>query len=71
MDKARAQRWHDTDHGSQRGKPLRNSKFIKVLPDEVPDWVSPCWCCCEICNPGWNPGGRTNPYWSLASLRQA
>lgn len=26
-DQYRAQRWHDTDHGRERGKPLRRSKF--------------------------------------------
>lgn len=28
--------------------------------------VSVCWCCCNICDPDWNPGGRTNPHWSEA-----
>lgn len=63
---ARAQRWHDTDHGRDRGWPLRSNRFRRALPDPAPSYVSACWCCCEVCNPGWNPDGRVNPWWSRA-----
>ncbi len=45
----RAQRWHESDHGTLR---------------------SPCWCCCERCNPDVDPQAaepsRPNPYWEDA-----
>jgi hypothetical protein len=63
-DLYRVQRWHDTDHGRDRGKPLRRSRFISPVLEED-QWVSSCWCCCELCDPDWNPG-RFNPYWSRA-----
>lgn len=64
---AMAQRWHDTDHGSQRGKPLRRSKFIEPVHDSERESLSSCWCCCELCDPDWNPGG-SNPFWVRAQV---
>lgn len=57
---AQAQRWHDTDHGSERGKPLRKTRFIHPReddfdPDEVPAEFQECWLCVV-----------GNPYWSRA-----
>ncbi len=61
-----AQRWHDTDHGAERGAPLRPNKFRIPVPEDEPDWVSSCWCCCEQCDPDWEHP-RPNPYWSRAT----
>ncbi len=67
----RAQRWHDTDHGADRGKPLRANRFRVPGPDAaVESWVSSCWCCCQLCDPDWNPE-RSNPYWSRATAEMA
>lgn len=63
---AMAQRWHDTDHGRERGKPIRQSRFLKPAPDPQPDWVSSCWCCCQICDPDWNTK-RPSPFWTEAT----
>lgn len=60
----KAQRWHDTDHGKDRGKPLRRTKFIEPVDDEgqlieVPEGFRECrWC-----DPaqGWTE--RNNPFW--------
>lgn len=65
VEQGRAQRWHDTDHGAERGKPLRPTRFIVPRPEPEPDWFSACWCCCEVCDPDWNPD-RFNPYWAAA-----
>lgn len=61
---SRAQRWHDTDHGLDRGKPLKTNKFIVALPDVESKWASSCWCCCPECDP--EDSERSNPYWELA-----
>lgn len=61
-----AQRWHDTDHGAERGKPLRKSKFIVPVNEPEPYLVFPFWCCCDVCDPDWNPEGRWNPFWYRA-----
>ncbi len=57
-----AQRWHETDHGSDRGKPLRRSKFIEPLPDEDFD-APPSFRDCRLCDPGAKATDRTNPFW--------
>lgn len=63
-----AERWHDTDHGMNRGKALRRSKFIEPVEEPEPEWVSSCYCCCEICNPDYQHP-RPNPFWSRAAIR--
>lgn len=64
-DEQRAQRWHDTDHGFAIGPPLRDTRFRIPIEAPEPDWVSPCWCCCERCQPEWNPV-TPNPFWTRA-----
>jgi hypothetical protein len=59
-DEQQAQRWHDTDHGLYEQARLR--------PD-FPGWVSGCWCCCEMCDPDFEPA-RPNPYWAQAQVQQ-
>jgi hypothetical protein len=67
-EQGRAQRWHDTDHGVAQSKPLRPNRFR--IPRKVElGWVSACWCCCELCDPDWNPD-RCNPYWSAATAER-
>jgi hypothetical protein len=63
-DQGRAQRWHDTDHGIARGKPLRANRF-RVPRSEPQRPVSACWCCCVRCDPDF-AAERMNPYWSRA-----
>jgi hypothetical protein len=65
-DAACAQRWHDTDHGTAIGPALRDTRFRRAVPLPVREYVSACWCCCELCNPLWNPQ-RCNPYWTRAA----
>jgi hypothetical protein len=67
VEQGRAQRWHDTDHGHDRGAPLRSSRFRKAVVEREPGRVSSCWCCCEQCNPDWGHP-RPNPFWSVAQL---
>jgi len=69
VEQERAQRWHDTDHGAERGKPLRPNRFRIPREEEPPEWVSSCWCCCELCDPDWNPE-RSNPYWGAATAER-
>ncbi len=64
-EQGRAQRWHDTDHGAERGKPLRPNKFRVPAADPRPEWTSACWCCCEQCDPDWEHP-RPNPFWLRA-----
>jgi hypothetical protein len=64
LDRGRAQRWHDTDHGADR-KPLRSTRWRTAVKEREPDWVSSCWCCCEQCDPDWKHP-RPNPFWRLA-----
>lgn len=63
----RAQRWHDTDHGDERMPPLKANRFRVPVAEQDPEWVSPCFCCCEQCDPVWEHP-RPNPYWSLAQM---
>ncbi len=57
-----AQRWHETDHGPDRGKPLRRSKFIEPQPDVEFD-APASFRDCKACDPaaGWTE--RNNPFW--------
>lgn len=61
-----AQNWHETDHGPRRGKPLRKSKFIEPVGDELPE-VPASFRDCSLCRP--TPGtpfearARNNPFW--------
>lgn len=65
QDRGRAQRWHDTDHGSERARPSRSNRFRTAVMEPEPEWVSPCYCCCEQCNPDWEHP-RPNPFWTRA-----
>lgn len=57
------QRWHDTDHGADREPPSRDTRFRTPVAEEEAPLVSSCWCCCQLCDPDWNPD-RPNPYWT-------
>jgi hypothetical protein len=70
VEQARAQRWHDTDHGADRGAPLRPNRFRKPVTEVEPEWMSSCWCCCEQCNPDWEHP-RPNPFWLQAQRELA
>lgn len=67
LERDRAQRWHDTDHGPLRKAVKRRGPhpFAVWAKLKDPDWVSSCWCCCELCDPDWNEE-RPNPYWGRA-----
>lgn len=60
---SQAQRWHDTDHGRDRGRPLRRNQFRVPAPDPEPRNAGLCYCCCDDCDPDWSK--RPNPYWGL------
>ncbi len=62
----RAQRWHDTDHGPHRPPARTSNKFHVLVDEDEPEWVSPCWCCCERCHP--LDSDRPNPYYSMTSM---
>lgn len=75
MDYARdfaeaAQRWHETDHGPLRGKPLRRSRFIEPVVEPVVDELPPVpesFRDCALCRPTpqtpFELRERNNPYW--------
>lgn len=63
-----AQRWHDTDHGIDRGEGLRRSAFVEPVDEPEREWVSSCYCCCEICDPDYEEP-RPNPFWSRVQAR--
>jgi hypothetical protein len=57
-----AQRWHETDHGLDRGRPLRRSRFIEPVEDD--DYEAPkCFRACEKCDPAAGRTERNNPFW--------
>jgi hypothetical protein len=62
---ARAQRWHATDHGKDRGKPIRGTRFVKPRADDVPPGVPEDFRDCALCNPDGDGtlAAHTNPYW--------
>lgn len=64
-ERGRAQRWHDTDHGRERGKPLYSNRFRRAVKEREPEWVSSCYCCCDQCKPDWGHP-RPNPFWQRA-----
>jgi hypothetical protein len=61
---ARAQRWHDTDHGQNRGTPLRRNKFRKPSPDPERN-VPANFRECRLCDPV--TSNRNNPFWNEAT----
>lgn len=69
VEQARAQRWHDTDHGKDRAPPRRWAHKTNIVEQE-PEWVSSCWCCCEQCDPDWGHF-RPNPFWGRAAAERA
>jgi hypothetical protein len=70
VERGRAQRWHDTDHGRDRGKPLRSNRFRVAVAETPAPIISACWCCCERCDPDWGHA-RPNPFWGLAEAEMS
>lgn len=51
-----------TDHGAERGKPLKRSKFIEPAPDQEYD-VPESFRDCRFCDPAAGRTERNNPFW--------
>src|SRR3954463_815049 len=63
---AQAQRWHETDHGTKRGKPIKATRFIRPRADDVPESVPDNFRRCSLCRPSapdWANAPHTNPFW--------
>lgn len=61
---SQAQRWHETDHGELRGKPV-NRRFAKQREDDVPEGVPQSFRECKLCCPheAGTLAAHTNPFW--------
>lgn len=65
---SQAQKWHETDHGKDRGKPLRRSKFLEPQPDgfdpeQVPESFRDCSLCKPTTDKPFQARERENPFW--------
>lgn len=61
-----AQTWHETDHGTRRGKPIKGNKFIQPGEDDVPASVPEKFLECPLCrpcSPDWSMAPHSNPFW--------
>jgi hypothetical protein len=58
-----AQRWHETDHGSKRGKRKKRPHVETREDDFDPAVVTEKFQDCPLCHPGKGWNSHNNPYW--------
>jgi hypothetical protein len=61
-----AQQWHETDHGCQRGEPIKGDKFKQPREDDVPATVPDDFRECSLCKPSASDRAlapHVNPFW--------